>query len=186
MKIIGVVGLNGSGKDEVVNYLNKKYDVPLISVGDIVRSIATREGIEPTRDNLDEITKTYFKRFGAGYFVKQVAEKILREKWTTAGISGIRSPQDAAILKEVFKLDFVLINVYISDSRERYKRIFKRGSKRDQSTYEDFLRQDKISQDLFHIQDTIKLADLSVPNDGSLEDLHRSIDTLVADKNLLK
>jgi dephospho-CoA kinase len=186
LKIIGVVGLNGSGKDEVVNYLNKKYNVPLISVGDIVRGLAAQEGIEPTRDNLNAITKTCFKRFGQGYFVKQVAEKILREKWTAAGISGIRSPEDAAILKEIFKQDFVLINVYISDSRVRYDRIFKRGTKRDQSTYEDFLRQDKISQDLFHIQDTTKLADYSVPNDGSLEDLHKSIDNLVTHKNLLK
>jgi dephospho-CoA kinase len=186
MKVIGVVGLNGSGKDEVVNYLNKKYGVPLISVGDIVREIASKEGIEPTRDNLDAITKRYFSQFGEGYFVKQVVEKIRLNKWKVVGISGIRSPKDIAIVKEAFKQDFVLTYVYISDSKVRYERISKRGSKRDQASYEDFLKQDKISQELFHIQDAIKLADYSIPNDGSLEDMHNAIDNLVNEKGWLK
>ena len=76
MKIIGVIGLNGSGKDEVVNYLNKHYNIPLISIGDIVREIASKEGIEPTRDNLDNITRQYFAQFGEGYFLKQIVERI--------------------------------------------------------------------------------------------------------------
>lgn len=186
MKVIGVIGLNGSGKDEVVNYLNKEYGVPLISVGDIVREIAAKEGIEPTRDNLDSITKRYFGQFGEGYFVKQVVEKIRHNKWKVAGISGIRSPRDIAIIKEAFEKDFILTHVYISDPKVRHERISKRGSKRDQSSYEEFLKQDKISQELFHIQDAIKLADYSIPNDGSLKDIHMAIDKLIKEKGLLK
>lgn len=186
MKVIGVVGLNGSGKDEVVNYLNRQYGVPLISVGDIVREIANKEGIEPTRDNLDAITKRYFNQFGEGYFVKQVVEKIRSNNWKTVGISGIRSPKDIAIVKEAFNQDFILTHVYISDSKVRYDRISKRGSKRDQSTFEEFIKQDKISQELFHIQDAIKLADYSIANDGSLEDMHKSIDALIKKNNWLK
>ena len=186
MKVIGVVGLNGSGKDEVVNYLNKKYGVPLISVGDIVREIAAKEGIEPTRNNLDSITKRYFNLFGEGYFVKQIVEKIRKSSWKAVGISGIRSPRDIALVKDAFKQDFILIHVYISDPQVRYQRILKRGSKRDQSTYAEFLKQDDMSQELFHIQDSIKLADYSLPNDGSLEDMHQAVDKLVAGKGWLK
>jgi dephospho-CoA kinase len=47
--VIGVIGLNGSGKDEVVIFLNKTYGVSLISVGDIVWEIAAIERLEPTR-----------------------------------------------------------------------------------------------------------------------------------------
>jgi dephospho-CoA kinase len=186
LKVIGVVGLNGSGKDEVVNYLNRQYGVPLISVGDIVREIAAKEAIEPTRDNLDSITKRYFNQFGEGYFVKKVVEKIRISSWKAAGISGIRSPKDVSIVKEAFKQDFVLTHVYISDPKVRYERISKRGSKRDQSTYEEFITQDNIGQELFHIQDAIKLADYSIANNGTLEEMHKAIDSLIKKDNWLK
>ncbi len=152
MKVIGVVGLNGSGKDEVVRYLDLRFHIPFISVGDIVREIAGQEGVEPTRDNLDEITRRYFTRHGNGYFLKLAVEKIQQSKWRYAGISGIRSPEDIAILKEAFKKDFILIHIYVTDPRIRYERMRKRGSKRDEIAYEDFLKQDQVSQELFHIQ----------------------------------
>jgi dephospho-CoA kinase len=185
MKVVGVIGLNGSGKDEVVKYLNQRYGVPLISVGDIVREIAAKESIEPTRGNLDEITSRYFKQHGEGYFLKQVVQKIRENKWKTAGISGVRSPQDVSILKDAFKTDFILIYVHISDSRVRYERMRRRGSKRDELSYEDFLKQDKISDAIFHIQEAIRMADFSLANDGTLDDLHREIIKLVIEKGLL-
>ena len=185
MKVIGVIGLNGSGKDEVVKYLNQRYSVPLISVGDIVREIAFREGIEPVRENLDNITRRYFSQFGEGYFLKLIIDKIRNNKWQTAGISGIRSPQDVAVLKDAFKADFILIYVYVTDDRVRYERIHQRGSARDQISYTDFLQQDQVSEELFHIREAISQADYSVSNDGTLEDLHRQIDKLVEEKKLL-
>jgi dephospho-CoA kinase len=184
MKVIGVVGLNGSGKDEVVKYLNQKYSVPLISVGDIVRELAAEQGIEPTRDNLDNLAKSCFKKYGEGYFVKQVVAKIRRNQWPAAGISGIRSPADIEIVKKAFGRNFVLINVYVSDSRVRYQRVHRRGSRRDQITYEDFLRQDQESENLFHIHEAAGLADYSIANDGTLEQMQHEIEKLV-EKGLL-
>jgi dephospho-CoA kinase len=185
MKVIGVVGLNGSGKDEVVKYLNKQYGIKLISVGDLVREIAEREGVEPTRDNLDEITRKHFARYGKGYFLKLVVEKIRQNKWECTGISGIRSPEDVMILKEAFKEDFVLIYVYITDPQVRYARMQKRGSQRDNMTYEDFLKQDQVSQELFRIYEVIKMAQISISNDGALADMYHRIDDLVKDGRLL-
>jgi dephospho-CoA kinase len=76
MKIIGVIGQNGSGKDEVLKYLRAKYAVPFLSTGDMVREIAAKEGKEPTRENLGEISERYFREFGRGCFVKLAANKI--------------------------------------------------------------------------------------------------------------
>ncbi len=180
MKVVGVVGLNGSGKDEVVNYLNMRYGIPLFSVGDIVREIAACEGVEATRHNLDLISRRYFAEFGEGYFLKQVVEKIHRnsDSWKAVGISGIRSPHDIKIVEDAFGTDFVLVHVYISDPRVRFERVRRRGSQRDNLTYEEFLKQDSTSEELFQIQEAINLADFSISNDGSLEDLHREIEKL--------
>jgi dephospho-CoA kinase len=47
MKVIGVVGLNGSGKDELVDYLHQRCGIPVLSAGDIARDIAAEEGVYP-------------------------------------------------------------------------------------------------------------------------------------------
>jgi dephospho-CoA kinase len=186
LKVIGVAGLNGSGKDEVLKYLKQKYNIPFISVGDIVREIAASAKLPLTRENLDKVTSEYFQKYGQGYFLKLVVDKIKAQGLPVYGISGVRSPEDVAILKEAFKSDFLLIEVYISDPKVRFARIAARGSQRDQLTYEQFLQQDEDSQKLFKIKDTLRLADISLSNDGTLTDLHDTIEHMVQDKHLVQ
>jgi dephospho-CoA kinase len=140
IKVIGAIGQNGSGKDEVLKYLRLKYGVPFLSTGDMVREIASREGVEPTRENLGKISDRCFREFGKGYFVKLLADKMQHSGWKVAGISGIRSLTDISILKDIFGKDFILINVYISDPHVRYQRMTARREERDPHSYEEFLR----------------------------------------------
>ncbi len=185
VKIIGAVGQNGSGKDEVLKYLRTKYDVPFLSTGDIVREIAGKEGLEPTRENLGNISDKYFREFGKGYFVKLLADKIRNSGWEIAGISGIRSLNDVSVLKEIFGKAFILIDVTITDPRVRFLRMTKRGEGRDPHSYEQFLKQDEDEEKLFSLKEAESLADFTISNDGTLEDLHREIDQLVSNKHLL-
>ena len=184
MKVIGVIGQNGSGKDEVLKYLRAKYNVPFLSTGDMVRDIAAKEGKEPTRENLQEISQRYFQELGNGIFVKLVAENIQRNGWSIGGITGIRSLDDVKILRNSFSKDFILINVYVSNPKIRYRRMLQRGEGRDPRTYEQFLNQDKKEEELFHIQSAAQFADYSIGNDSSLDELHREIDRLVTEKKL--
>ena len=185
MKIIGVIGQNGSGKDEVLKYLRAKYAVPFLSTGDMVREIAAKEGKETTRENLGEISERYFREFGRGCFVKLAAEKIKQNGWTIGGITGIRSLDDVKILRSNFSKDFILINVYVTNPEVRYRRMVQRGEGRDPHTYDQFLSQDKKEEELFQVKSAAQLADYSIPNDGSLDDLHREIDRLITAKKLL-
>ena len=185
MKVIGVIGKNGSGKDEVLKYLRDKYGVPFLSTGDIVRGIAAEEGREPTRPNLQAISDKYFRERGEGCFVRMVVEKIHDNGWKAAGISGVRSPKDVDILRSELGKDFVLIDVYVSDARVRFERMVRRGEGRDAKAYEDFLKQDKAEEDIFGIAKAEAEADYTLGNDGSLEDLHRDVDELVKKKALV-
>jgi dephospho-CoA kinase len=178
MKIIGVVGKNGSGKDEVLKYLRDKYIIPFLSTGDTVREIAAGEGLELTRENLKIVSEKYFQKHGEGYFVKRVAGKIKSSGWKTAGISGIRSVQDVKILKDMLGSDFILIEVSVVDSRVRYARMSKRGEARDPQSFEQFMKQDVAEEALFHIDIAVGMADYSIKNDGTLDDMHREIDKL--------
>jgi dephospho-CoA kinase len=186
MKVIGAVGQNGSGKDEVLNYLKARYGVPFFSTGDMVREIAAQEGVEPTRDNLRTISERYFREKGEGCFVRLLAERIRHDAGPVVGISGIRSLVDVQILREAFGNSFVLINVSVSDPRQRYERMVKRGEERDPRRYEQFLMQEKAEEALFHITEAGAQADYRIGNDGSLADLHKAIDRLVSDKGILR
>ena len=185
VKVIGAVGQNGSGKDEVLKYLRTRYDVPFLATGDMVREIAAKEGLEPTRENLGKISDKYFRAFGKGYFVRLLADKIRNSGWKIAGISGIRSLTDVSVLKEIFGKDFVLIDVTITDSHVRFSRMTKRGEGRDPRSYEQFLKQDEAEEKLFSLKEAEHLADHTIKNDDTLDDLHREIDELVSDKHLL-
>ena len=185
MKIIGVIGQNGSGKDEVLKYLREKHNVPFLSTGDMVREIAAKEGKEPTRENLQEISQRYFREFGRGCFVQLAAENIQRNGWSIGGITGIRSLDDVIVLRNIFGKDFILINVSVSNPEIRYRRMFKRGEDRDLQTYEQFLRQDAAEEELFHIQSAVQYANYSISNNGTLNDLQREIDRLVTEKSLI-
>lgn len=185
MKVIGAVGQNGSGKDEVLKYLKAHYGVPFFSTGDMVREIAAKEGVEPTRDNLRVISERYFRERGEGCFVRLLAERIRQDGGEMIGISGIRSLKDVQILRDIFGEAFVLINVSITDPHERYERMRNRGEERDPQAYEQFLVQDKAEEDLFHIAEAGEQADYAISNDASLADLHKAIDRLVMDNGLL-
>jgi len=185
MRIIGVVGQNGSGKDEVLKYLRARYNIPYLSTGDAVREIAGQEGLEPTRENLKMISERCFCKMGEGCFVKLIAQKICDSDWQTAGISGIRSMNDVRILRERFGKDFILIDVYVTDPHQRYERMVNRGEGRDPQSYDQFIAQEKAEEELFHICDAERQANYSINNDGTLVDMYQAIDRLMRDEDLL-
>jgi dephospho-CoA kinase len=176
MKVIGIVGLNGSGKDELVDYLHQRCGVPMLSAGDIVREIAKEESIARTRANLHEISQEYMTQYGKGYFMKRLIEKIEEREWEAVAISGIRTPADVETLRAHFGEDLVVVHVEVTDSFVRYQRVKRRGKPRDPETYEDFLRQDATEEEMFHVSETIQHADMTINNDGTLEAFHRRIE----------
>ena len=186
MKVIGAVGQNGSGKDEVLKYLKTAYGIPFFSTGDMVREIAAKEGVEATRDNLRAISERWFRERGEGCFVRLIAERIKKEGNQTVGISGIRSLADVTILREAFGDDFILINVTMDDPRQRFERMVARGEERDPRSFEQFLALDRKEEELFHVAEACRQAAYTVANDGTLSDLHRAIDGLVKDEDILE
>jgi len=184
MRILGAVGANGSGKDEVLRYLAERYGVPYVSTGEIVRAIAALQGVEATRDRLGAISEEHFKRLGAGCFVKMAAERIAENGWPVAGIGGVRSADDVRLLKSLHADEFTLIHVVVSDPGIRFTRMKARGSARDPLDWETFCKLDVREETRFKTLEACSYADVVVRNDGDLEDLHREIDRYI-DEGLL-
>jgi dephospho-CoA kinase len=186
MKVIGTVGLNGSGKDEVVNYLHRRCGIPVLSMGDIVRDIAREENIEPTRPNLHEISRRYILRHGKDYFARSMIERIAQSGWDAVGITGIRTPSDVRAFKEHFGRDFLLIHVKVGDPRIRFERMQARGEARDPPTYGEFEQQDRTEEEIFHVSESIRYADTTVYNDSTLEILHQRIEEAIVQAGYCK
>ena len=185
MRIIGAIGKNGSGKDEVLKYLRDRYGVPFVSTGDIVRSLAAEEGLEPTRENLGAVSARWFADHGPGCFVRLAAETIAANGWPVAGISGIRSADDVRLLKAASGESFLLVHVLVSDDSVRLDRMTKRAAARDPKDAAHFRALDRREEELFRVSEAITIADHTIANDGTLADLHAVIDRLVSGANLL-
>ena len=48
--VIAAVGKNGTGKDFFLEFISEKYNLPMVSIGDIVRELAANDGLELTRE----------------------------------------------------------------------------------------------------------------------------------------
>ncbi|MDN3509815.1 MAG: AAA family ATPase [Candidatus Jettenia sp.] len=184
MKVIGAVGLNGSGKDELVNYLSRRCGIPVLSAGDVVRDIAQEEGIAPTRDNLHDISRRYYAQWGNDIFMRKLIEKIEECQWKVVGITGIRTSTDVATLRNHFGQNFILVHVEVSQPSIRYERTRKRGEARDPQTLEEFLIQDKTEEEIFKIGETIHSADVTINNDGTRKDFYRKIEEFLVQRKI--
>jgi dephospho-CoA kinase len=179
-KVVGAVGLNGSGKDALIHYLGERCGLTFLSLGDVARELAHLEGVASTRGTLHEVSQKYLKKYGEDFFVKVLIEEIDGKVMEKVGVTGIRTPIDVATLRQHFGSDFLLIYVKVDNPQLRFERLRQRGEARDPQNYEDFLVQDKTERDLFRLDEAIQQADLTIDNAGTLEAFHQEIDQAVA------
>lgn len=173
--VLAAVGKNGTGKDFFLEYIAKEYNLPMISIGDIARELAAKDGLELTRDNLHKTSQRYMGEFGQTFFPEQIVKKIKESGKPNYLVSGIRPLSDVLFFKEAFGDDFVLVDVVISDDMVRYERMLARGSDRDGSSIDKLKDNDIGEEKLFQTSKTEKMADYTLLNDGTAEDFFAAI-----------
>ena len=62
-KVIGAVGLNGSGKDALIQYLGARCGLTVLSLSDVARELAHLEGVTYSRDKLHEVSQKYIDKY---------------------------------------------------------------------------------------------------------------------------
>ena len=181
--IIGLTGKNASGKGEAANYLKSKGFI-YHSLSDIIREEATKRDLEHSRDNLIDLGNELRTKHGPSYLAKQINNKIKQEliikKNQNFVIDSIRSPFEA---KELMKnKDFILVGIE-APIELRFKRLLDRNRLGDAKTLEEFKQQEErenLKNDTNQQLDTtFGMAKSAIFNDGSLEELHKKIDSLI-------
>ena len=173
--ILGVSGLNGAGKGEVVNYLEARSFYGY-SLSDVIRDDLRERGIEESRERMIETGNAIRGTLGPGGLALRLLDRLLPDR--NYVVDSVRHPEEVAVLRarsSRFKLIWVE-----ADEALRLERIRERGRSGDPETREELRSleerelgsDDPTAQQLLAVRD---LADVVLENNGTLEDLHAGI-----------
>ncbi len=182
--ILGILGLNGSGKDTVADYMVKKYGFAHEDFGQEIRDelkVLGKNHLD--RNEMVVLANERRAELGGDYWAKRLIAKHPNEE--NLVITSIRNPVEVAFLKSK---GTVLVEVF-TDIKTRYARTVERvksdpNAHGDISSFEDFKAKeerelksmDPAKQQLLVC---IESAQYRLSNNGSLEELKEKIDVLM-------
>ncbi len=176
--VIGLTGKNAAGKGEVANFL-KARGFHYFSLSDEVRKEARRRRERPSRNTLVEVGNRLRALYGPGVLADRILARLEPDK--NYVIDSIRHPAEVETLRR--RKDFVLLQVNAPHTL-RFQRLLKRGREQDPKTLKTFLalergeaRSPRASDQ--QLSRTLKMADRTISNDGSLNLLHRKLQKLL-------
>lgn len=182
--IIGFTGLMASGKGTAAKYLEKKYGASTYRFSTILRDLLDRLYLSQSRDNLIRISEIVRATFGESILAKAMANDAEKDKNNLVIVEGIRRMADIEHLRKL--PNFVLVEIF-ADMEKRLERIQKRRENLDDATktMEQFKSDHQRSTETT-IPEVASHAQARIDNNGSIENLHQQLDTLVnkyANKN---
>lgn len=135
--VVGITGTLLSGKGTVAEILKSK-GFHYITLSAIVREEVSRLGLEPVRQNLQDVGNNLRKEFGGQVLVERALNKF-RSYDTPLIIDGIRNVDEINFLKE--NCDFKLIGVD-APLEIRWNRLKKRNRDSDLLNHDKFIIDD--------------------------------------------
>jgi len=177
--ILGLAGRNGAGKGEVVRFLEAR-SFSAYSLSDVIREDLRARGLDETRERMIETGNAIRARHGPGGLAVRLLERLEPDR--NAVVDSIRHPAEVDVLRRR-SASFRLIWV---DAPEevRFARVRERGRGGDPASLEELRRlearelgsDDPSAQQLLAVRE---LADFTVTNDGSLDQLHERVQAVL-------
>jgi len=173
MKLIGIGGTDGSGKDSLGKILEDEFGWKFISVTDPLRDELKRRGLDITRANQRMVSAQWRREHGLAVLVDKAIEvfKPQKDKYSGLVMASLRNPGEA---DRIHELGGTMVWVD-ADPRVRYERISKRnrGGAEDKVTYKEFLAEEKAQSTHSGDKATLNLsgvkakADIFIENSGN-------------------
>jgi dephospho-CoA kinase len=179
VKVVGLIGGMGSGKDVVSQYLKKEFGCYYAKISDAIRTEIQKKKGTLSRKTLQDLGDELRRKYGTHILAKLTTDYLPRNKPLII-VDGIRNPGEMKYLKETFGRDFVSIAVDRSPEL-RFENIKKRARRDDPSTLEEFLEDDARDQGINQpeygqqVRKCIDAADFVIKNDGSFEEFQTNI-----------
>jgi len=179
MKIIGLVGEKGSGKQTFVNYLKEispNLQLRQVRFSDILAATLMMWDIPITRSNLQKLAVIMNDTFGAQTLANAAKFSLEGDNADIIILDGVRRKGETEFVRS-FK-DNILIYI-TANSDLRYQRLRKRSEKVGEVglTLEQFMEEEK-SKAESEIPVISKTADIKIENNGTLEGFKQEIKSL--------
>jgi dCMP deaminase len=177
--LIGVAGANGSGKGEVVRYLETRSFV-VLSLSDVIRDELRERGVAETRERMIQTGQDLRSEYGPGVLADRLLDRLQPDR--NCAIDSIRHPAEVEILRTRGS-HFSLIWVD-ADEALRFERIRARGRSGDPESLEQLRElelRERGSEDpnAQQLDATCELADYRLPNSGTLSELHEGVQRIL-------
>lgn len=174
--LIGIAGTLGAGKGTVVEYL-LKLGFKHYSGSGKLREILESRNIEPNRDEYSKLADEIRGEDPRG-LTKLLWSDYENDAPEKAIIEALHDVEEAKFIKEQ---GGIVIGVD-ADMEVRYSRIHTRGSEKDNVSFEEFKRLARHEEEgggTHNIRAVLELADYTIENNGTLEELHAQVDAIL-------
>ena len=183
-KLLAIVGLPGSGKTEVINYLKKKYHFPNVYLGQVTFDRLKEEGLEINPQNEKMIRENLRKEHGMASHAILSLPKIEKLMGTTKVLllESMYSWEEYLTFKKKYGEDFFTLAIN-SGPKTREKRL-KNRAVRPLKNSQEFLDRDYSQIENLNQAGPIARADYTIVNEDSLAVLHENIEKTLEILNL--
>jgi len=177
LKVIGIVGLPGSGKTEIAKAF-ANFGAPSVRMGDVVWGELRRRGQRITEANVARLSNEFRKKDGMGAIAKRCVPIIRRvgKGRRAVVVDGIRGIDEVEVFRKAFGKNFHLIGAWASQ-KTRYRRVASRRRPDDAISPESFREKDKRELS-WGLGDAIALSDFIVLNEEGIEELRARAEEL--------
>ena len=175
IKVVAFIGMPGAGKTEAVQ-VAKARGIQVLRMGDAVWDEVRRRDLPLEAAVVGRIASEMRGTNGPEIWATWSLDAV-DKKADLVVIDGIRSTAELVAFKEALGPDFVLVLIDCSDD-VRMARITSRGRDDDTGTLGAF--QDRDRRELgWGLGDVVVAAEVVIPNEGTVEDLHRRVHELL-------
>jgi dephospho-CoA kinase len=172
--VVCITGMPGAGKSSSAEALHE-LGFEIFRMGDDVRMEAERRHVPPTDENLGNIMKELRDKGGPVAIAVLCEQRIERDsKSPYVVIDGIRNIIEFHQFK---KLGRAILVAILADPKRRFEFLQNRARSDSPGSYESFEARDRRELSV-GIGDAIAKADEVIANNGTLDDLKRSMLTL--------
>ncbi|MDY7082353.1 MAG: AAA family ATPase [Halobacteria archaeon] len=178
MRVIATVGMPGSGKSEAAE-VAREMDIPVVTMGDVIRREVKKRDLEPSDDNMGEIATELRDEEGMDAVAARCIDMISEKDSDVVFVDGVRGWSEAERFRQEFGDDFTLVAIEVP-FETRLNRIRERGRSDDLSTEKELRRRDERELG-YGMGEAIEKADETVENTGSLDEFRRKMKSLLKD-----
>ena len=170
MKVIAIVGMAGAGKSEVAKVF-EEHGFKKVRFGDITDEELKKKGLEQNAENEHYVRQQLRKKHGMAAYAKLNLPRIDRSlKSSNVVVDGLFSWEEYSLLKERYGRRFITVAVWASPAT-RHARLAHRAERT--LTPEEAASRDKSEIENINKGGPIAMADFTIVNEDSLEELRR-------------